>query len=116
MGLELPPWQGRGLFLLLPPHILSAFEEVTPQQAVEQDDVHGCHDCHAHRAHGVGSWGHVVAIEEEPAGHPGQRGDAEHHVGAQVDEAVEAIAGGVHQVGHEQDLPQVEEDGVDLHQ
>lgn len=117
LGLLVPrTLRGRGLLLLLPLHIPAGLEEVTTQQAVEEDDVHGCHDCHAHRAYSVRCRGHVLPIEEEPASHPGQRGDAEHHVGAQVDDAVEAVAGGVHQVGHEQDLPQVEEDGVNLHQ
>lgn len=102
--------------LLFPLHVSAGLEEVTTQQAVEEDDVHGRHDCHAHCAHSVRCWGHILPIEEEPAGHPGQCGDAKHHVGAQVDDAVEAVAGGVHQVGHEQDLPQVEEDGVNLHQ
>lgn len=92
------------LFLLLPAHVPAGLEEITTQQAVEEDDVHRGHDCHANCAHGVCGQGHVLPVEEQPACHPGQRGNAEHHVGAQVDDAVEAVAGGVHQVGHEQDL------------
>ena len=100
--------------LLALPH--AALQEVAAQQAAEEHDVHGGHDGHAHAAHRVGHQGHVVPVQHQPACHPGQRVDAEHHVGAQVDDAVDLVGGARHQVSHAQHLPQVQEHRVDLHQ
>ena len=94
----------------------AALQEVAPQQAIEQHYVHGRHDCHAHAAHGVGEQRHVVTVQDQPAGHPCQGVDAEHHVSAQVDHAVDAVQGARCHVGHEQHLAQVQEHRIDLHQ
>lgn len=101
------------LFLVLPG---TALQEVAPEETVKQDDVHDGHDGQAHAAQTVGHERHLVPVEHQPAGHPGQRVDAEHHVRAQVDHAVDAVKGALGDVGHAQDLPEVEEHGVDFHQ
>lgn len=94
----------------------AALQEVAPEQAVEQHDVHDGHDGHAHTAQRVGQQWHLVPVEHQPAGHPGQRVDPEHHVRAQVDDAVDAVQRSLGHVGHAEQLPQVEEDRVELHQ
>lgn len=104
------------LHLLLPPCFTAAYQEVTAQQSVKEDDVHGGHDGHAHTAHRVNEQRDEAAIQHQPSRHPGQRADAEHHVGAQVHHAVQPVHGAPAQAGHAQHLPQVQEDGVDLHQ
>lgn len=85
-------------------------------EPVEEHDVHGSHDGQTYAAYRVADQGHVVAVKHQPAGHPRQRGDAEDHVGSQVEHAVDAIHGGLGQARHAEHLTQVEEDGVDLDQ
>lgn len=101
------------LLLGLPGTVL---QKVTPEQPIKQDNIHGRHDGHTHAAQRVGQEGHLVPVEHQPAGHPGQRVDAEHHVCAQVDYAVDPVQRAFGDAGHTQHLPEVEEHRVYLHQ
>lgn len=101
------------LFLGLPS---AALQKVVPEETIEQDNVHERHDGHTHAAQRVGQEGHHVPVEHQPTGHPGQGVDAEHHVRAQVDYAVDPVQRSFGNVGHTQHLPEVEEHRVNLHQ
>lgn len=108
---------------LLPLHVLvfldvfhaAGLEEVGTEQPVEQDNVHEGHDGQTHTAHRVAENGNQIAVQHQPACHPRQRVDAEHHVRAQVNHAVHTVHCALGDTGHTQHLPQVQEDGVDLH-
>lgn len=111
------------VFLHISSHLLlllgfpgAALQKVAPQQSIKEHDIHDGHDGHAHTAQGVGQQGHLLPVQHQPAGHPGQRVDAEHHVCAQIDYAVHTVQRTCRDVGHSQQLPEVEENGVYLHQ
>lgn len=94
----------------------AALQEIAPEQPTEEDDVHDGHDGHPHAAQRIGQQRYLVPVEHQPAGHPSQGVDAEDHVRAQVDDAVDAVERAGRHAGHAQDLAEVEEHGVYLHQ
>lgn len=99
------------LLFLFPQLLLAAgLHEVAPHEAVEEYDVHGGHDGQTYTADGVAEQRDEVAVQHQPAGHPGQSVDAKHHIRAQVDHAVDSVKCALGQVGHAEHLPQVQED------
>lgn len=101
------------LLLVLP---TAALQKVASEQPIKEDYIHGCHDSHTYTAKCVCQEGHLVPVEHQPAGHPGQRVDAEHHICAQVHHAVDSVQCSCGNVGHTQNLSEVEEHRVYLHQ
>lgn len=103
---------------LLPCSFSASLEEVTTQQSVEQHGIHHHDGRQADTPGGIERQWHPRLVQHQPAHHPGQRANAEDHVGAQVEHAVQA-AQGTREGGparHVQQLPHMQEHGVDLHQ
>lgn len=95
--------------------LTAGLKEVGTKQAVEQNNIHEGHNGHTHAPHCVAEKRNVITVQHQPARHPRQSVDAEHHVCAQVNHAIYTVHSALGNTGHPQHLPEVQEDGIDLH-
>ena len=91
-------------------------EEVAVQDPVEEHRVHAEDDRDARAGHGQQEQRQGVLVDGEPARHPSEQHYPEEDEGADVEQGHVPVGRRVPRLtDHDEELPDVQEDGVDLH-